>query len=243
MLSHLVGAANRADIRRLRRLEEEKAELEKRLVRHEEQLLEANAARDDAVHALQSRVAPPPLPPVRLSGADEIAELKVRLSRCEARRERIAAELAELQSSLDSEQEARRGAERREAELREELAALETQLAVEREDEPLPHLGLTLLYVGGQPARIGHLRALAEDVGAVLLYHDGGIEERGGLLPGLVSRADAVLFPVDCVSHTAMLQAKRLCRQAGKKFIPLRSAGLAPFCAALRNRALFAAEG
>jgi Uncharacterized protein conserved in bacteria (DUF2325) len=70
------------------------------------------------------------------------------------------------------------------------------------------------------------------------LHHDGGIEERGGLLPGLVSRADAVLFPVDCVSHAAMSLVKRLCRQAGKPFVPLRSAGLAPFCAALRNPAL-----
>jgi hypothetical protein len=40
-----------------------------------------------------------------------------------------------------------------------------------------------------------------------------------------------------------MLRVKRLCRQASKKFIPLRSAGLAPFCAALKDRALFASEG
>jgi hypothetical protein len=40
-----------------------------------------------------------------------------------------------------------------------------------------------------------------------------------------------------------MQQVKRLCRQVGKKFVPLRSAGLAPFCAALKDRALFAAEG
>jgi hypothetical protein len=79
---------------------------------------------------------------------------------------------------------------------------------------------------------------LAERAGAVFLYHDGGIEERGGLLPGLVSRADVVLFPVDCISHAAMLQVKRLCRQAGKKFLPVRSAGLAPFCAALKDPAL-----
>ena len=243
MLSHLVGDANRADIRRLRRLEEEKAELEARLARRGEQLLEASAARDDAVRALQSRAEPPPLSPVRLDGADEITELKGRLSRCEVRRERVEAELAELRASVASEQEARRGAERREAELRAELDAIEVSMASDREAEPLPHLDFTLLYVGGKQARIGHLRDLAERAGAEFLYHDGGIEERGGLLPGLVSRADAVLFPVDCVSHAAMHQVKRLCRQAGKKFVPLRSAGLAPFCAALRNRALFAAEG
>ena len=82
------------------------------------------------------------------------------------------------------------------------------------------------------------MRALSERSGALFLHHDGGIEERGGLLPGLVSRADAVLFPVDCVSHAAMSLVKRLCQQAGKPFVPLRSAGLAPFCAALGSTAL-----
>jgi Uncharacterized protein conserved in bacteria (DUF2325) len=77
-----------------------------------------------------------------------------------------------------------------------------------------------LLYVGGRHAQIGHLRAHAERYGAVFLHHDGGVEERGGLLPGLVSRADAVLFPVDCVSHAAMSLVKRLCRQTGKPFVP-----------------------
>jgi hypothetical protein len=43
------------------------------------------------------------------------------------------------------------------------------------------------------------------------------------------------------VSHAAMLQVKRLCRQASKEFVPLRTAGLAPFCDALKSRA-FAVE-
>jgi hypothetical protein len=243
MLSHLVGAANRADIRRLRQLEEEKVEFEARLARKEEQLLETSTARDEAVRALATRVEPPPAvaPPARLD--DEATELKARLARCETRRERVEAELVEMRSALSGAQDARRAAELREAELREELDALEARLGAEQGDEPSPRLDLTLLYVGGHTARIGHLRALAEGAGAAFLYHDGGIEERGGLLPGLVSRADAVLFPVDCVSHAAMLRVKRLCRQAGKKFVPLRSAGLAPFCAALKDRALFAAKG
>ena len=54
----------------------------------------------------------------------------------------------------------------------------------------------------------------------------------------VVTGSDAVLFPVDCISHAAMSLVKRLCRQAGKPFVPLRSGGLAPFCAALRHPAL-----
>jgi len=241
MLSHLVGAANRADIRRLRQLEQEKAELEARLARKEQQLLEASAARDRALGELRTRVESPPIKsPPRSENESATEELRIRLSRSETRRERVETELAETRDALVREQDAHRSTEQREAELREEIRALETALGDGREVKPLPQLALTLLYVGGKPARIGHLRELAERAGAELLYHDGGIEERGGLLPGLVSRADAVLIPVDCVSHGAMSQVKRLCRQAGKKFIPLRGAGLAPFCAALKDRALVA---
>jgi hypothetical protein len=107
----------------------------------------------------------------------------------------------------------------------------------------MPLRGLTLLYVGGRPAQIAHFRAAAGRSGAALLHHDGGIEERGSLLPGLVSRADAVLFPVDCVSHAAMSVVKRLCQQTGKPFLPLRGGGLAPFCAALKTAALGMAAG
>jgi hypothetical protein len=102
-------------------------------------------------------------------------------------------------------------------------------------DEAARAVGLTLLYVGGRQARIGHLRAVAERASAIFLHHDGGIEEREGLLPGLISRADAVLFPVDCISHAAMSLVKRLCQQTDKPFLPLRGAGLAPFCAALQQ--------
>jgi uncharacterized protein DUF2325 len=241
MLSHLVGSANRADIRRLRQLEEEKTELEARLARREEQLLDASTARDQALRDLEARVEPPPVPPAPQEHGGIAAELKSRLARCETRRERVEAELSELRTALAAEREARRDAETREAVLHGELEAIEAGLGNEAILGTMPRLDLTLLYVGGQPARVGHLRDLAERAGATFLHHDGGIEERGGLLPGLVSRADAVLFPVDCVSHAAMLQLKRLCRQAGKKFVPLRSAGLAPFCAALKDPALAAA--
>ena len=100
-------------------------------------------------------------------------------------------------------------------------------------EPPSRVVNLNLLYVGGRQAQIAHLRMLAERAGATLLHHDGGIEERNGLLQGHISRADAVLFPVDCISHAAMSLIKRLCRQSGKPFLPLRSAGLAPFYAAL----------
>ena len=244
MLSHLVGAANRADIRRLRQLEDEKSDLEARLAHKTEQLREVSAARDRAARELEARGEQPhtAAPQVTLDDGGLADELKSRLARSETHRERIERQLDEARAALSAEQDGRRSAEDREIVLRRELDAIEASFS-DTSDQPVeepqrPRLDVTVLYVGGRPATIGRLRELAERAGAVFLYHDGGIEERGGLLPGLVSRADAVLFPVDCISHTAMLCVKRLCRQAGKKFVPLRSAGLAPFCAALKDSAL-----
>src|SRR5262249_17220129 len=98
----------------------------------------------------------------------------------------------------------------------------------------------SLLYVGGRAGQIARLRRHAERCAATLLHHDGGIEASSTLLSGLVARADAVLFPVDCVSHAAVGIVKALCRQAGKPYLPLRSAGIVPFLAALRNPAVIA---
>ena len=77
------------------------------------------------------------------------------------------------------------------------------------------------------------LKALVERAGGRFLHHDGGIEHSATLLPGLVSRADRVYFPVDCISHDAVATVKRFCRQAGKGYEPLRTASLACFLAAL----------
>jgi hypothetical protein len=86
--------------------------------------------------------------------------------------------------------------------------------------------GITVLYVGGRASQIPQFKALIERMGAHFLHHDGGLEQNVGLLPSLVSRADHVTFPVDCVSHDAMVTIKRLCRQTGRPYRPLRNASL-----------------
>jgi hypothetical protein len=78
------------------------------------------------------------------------------------------------------------------------------------------------------------MRAMVEGLGAEFLHHDGGVENHPNLLPGLVSRSDFALFPVDCISHDAANMVKALCRQAGKRFVPLRSASVTSLLAALQ---------
>jgi hypothetical protein len=247
MLSHLMGAANRADIRRLRQLEAENAELQATIERQQGQLRDAIVSRDATIReltrALEARIEDQPA--AAEPSSDEAAwvsvaaDLKSRLACSQSRGERLARQLEEKSATLRAAHDARAEAEQRESALRQELETVEASLSTPDGDagETDTRLGVTLLYVGGRQNLIGHLRVVAERRGAAFLHHDGGVEERGGLLPGLVSRADAVLFPVDCISHAAMLLVKKLCRQAEKPLLPLRSAGLAPFLTGLQSLA------
>jgi hypothetical protein len=182
-----------------------------------------------------------------------LAEMERRLA-AESRRGAAAeARLAAAQAAIAEERVARADAERMAVALRRELDAVETLLgqkwdaqaaddartfddARTVDDASDPRLdGIVLLYVGGRPHQVAHLRAAAGRIGATLLHHDGGIENHTNLLPGLTSQADLVLFPVDCISHKAALSVKSLCRQAGKRFVPLRSVGVTSLLAALRR--------
>jgi hypothetical protein len=156
-----------------------------------------------------------------------------RRERAEQRHEMVQAALSEANDAL--------GAACDEAQhLLEELDAAETQLSsptgADSEDlcpRPANLKGIRLLYVGGRPGQIPRIRAFVEAAQGEYLHHDGGVEERRGLLAGMVGRADAVFFPVDCISHEASGGLKRLCRQAAKPYFPLRSASLTSFIAAV----------
>jgi hypothetical protein len=256
MLSHLVGAANRADIRRLRQLEAEKLALEAKLARQQLQLRDGIMTRDATIGglnaALAKALAERPAPADDdASDRSAIEALVARLQRQLAgeadRRSRLEARLAEAAEKLAGERKARSRAEARERALTQELDALEATIGsaapTSGDASPGPDLrGLAVLYVGGRPHQIAGLRALTEAMSADFFHHDGA-EDHDGRLAGLVSRADMAFFPVDCVSHGAAIAVKRLCGQAGKPFVPLRSAGLSSFLAALRRAAPDAALG
>ena len=242
MLSHLVGAANRADIRRLCDLEQHNAELEAKLRRQQEALHQAIVTRDASIRDLRQSLRQRLTEEAPVAAGDEraalralVADLEKRLATESRRHAAVETRLSDARNDLMRERAARGALEAEAASLRSELAAIEATLQPETGELPWRLDGLSFLYVGGRPNQVAHLRALSESRGAELLHHDGGIEHHPDLLAGLTSRADIVLFPVDCVSHDAALMVKRLCRQAGKRFIPLRSAGATSFLAALRE--------
>lgn len=247
MLSHMVGAANRADIRRLRELEIENDRLREKLARQEGHLRDGIASRDGKIRELSALLSRQIGEACRDgdpddAGADRkaleglIADLERRLQLEASRRAGVEERLERAQEDVQRERTRSQELERREAALREELEAVETRLGMPGEEDAgtLPRLGgRSLLYVGGRTDKLGHLKAVAEGCGGHFLHHDGGVDDRSGLIAGLVSRADLIVFPVDCVSHEAVTLVKRLCRQMSKPYLPLRSTGLGSFVSAL----------
>jgi hypothetical protein len=243
MLSHLVGAANRADIRRLRQLEEEKGALTEKLHRQQQQLRDGFTSRDETIRLLNKLLADhhsagePAANPADCREEDGarrvIADLNRKLGQETTRRERLEQRLnamsdgmRTLEASFQAVQ-GERDALRREIESLEDHIAGLLQPATGDGEAALDLSTRTILYVGGRPNQIPQLKALVERTGARFLHHDGGIEHNSSLLPGLISRADVLLFPIDCISHDAVATLKRLCRQLEKPYLPLRAASLA----------------
>ena len=240
MLSHLVGAANRADIRRLRALEAETTALAAKIDKQQLQLRDGFVARDETIRSLkaalvralaQQPASSAPAPADDPLAREAVTELETRLNREIGRRERADARVAALTEALHTAEKDSQCAARDNAALARELAAVESRLdgllAGELGAADVDLAGLQVLYVGGRANQVPQLKALVERMGGGFAHHDGGVEHSTTLLPGLVGRADVVLFPVDCISHLAAATIKRHCRQAGKRFMPLRTASLA----------------
>jgi hypothetical protein len=254
MLSHLVGSSNRADIRRLRALEEDNAQLQTELSNQRRGWRHALAERDARLRHLEEQlralaaVHPSPEPaPVALEVAvrDRLAALEARLAK-ESKQRAVAEERCrEARANCVAEAEHRNAIAAQNASLRAETEALQEQLRSllgepHGADDDAPALklgGARVLVVGARPARIAHWRALVERCAGALLHHDGGVDDNIAGLRGLVSRADLILFPADCVSHEAMWSAKRLATQLGKPYLAMRTASLAAFTHALREMA------
>ena len=250
MLSHLVGAANRADIRRLRELEAENGALTERLHRQQQQLRDGFTSRDETIRQLNRLLAvhhcaEGPAAAEPADGREEdasrsvIADLNRTLGQETARRERLEQRLTAMSESMRKMEAVFQAAQGERDALRREIELIEDHVVgliepATGDGEAAPELSArTILYVGGRPHQIPQLKALVERTGARFLNHDGGIEHSSSLLPGLISRADVLLFPIDCISHDAVATLKRLCRQLEKPYLPLRTASLATLASSL----------
>jgi hypothetical protein len=168
MLSHMVGAANRADIRRLRQLEKENATLAARLERQQVQLRDGFRERDAAIRhltdVLSQRMADVA---TREQAADRpvdgavqvIGDLNARLSREIARRERAEQRAQNAAEAAREKAQSLRSLDRENAALRRELAVIEADMLAGAGDgtpdeaTPADLTATTILYVGGRACR------------------------------------------------------------------------------------------
>lgn len=98
-------------------------------------------------------------------------------------------------------------------------------------------VGRCVLYVGGRPSQCSHFRTLVERCNGRFLHHDGGREDARAQLWDVVRHADAVLCPLDCISHDAVQRIKRLCERNTKPLVFLPRASLAAFTQGLNTLA------
>ena len=233
MLSHLMGGENRRQLRANQELTRRCTELTERLARTERAWADRLAEKDARIHALEQDLARAHAAASAVRDASRPAP-----TRCAARDGRLERALAALSRRLSAERMRARHAEGEVERLRRlfdggsgrpgtararEAAALSTRDLG----------GQAILYVGGRPNLMPHIRAAVESRNGCLLHHDGGVEQATRCLEGLVERADVVVCPIDCVSHDACLQVKGLCRRLRKRFLPLRSSGASSFTRAL----------
>lgn len=264
MLSHLVGASRRSDVARAHDLEVRCAALDERLAQlkhdHRAAVKECKSLTDD----LGSRRRERDLSERRLIIAQRrieqlesqkpVRELQTRIAELDRWLREMAARAATAEAALSDSQvmlaELREHGTRTGEQLRElaaENEALESELtarmvcpfaggaACETDDAVSGLCGKRILCVGGRTNLIAHYRALVERHGGEFLHHDGGLEESLDAMTRAMSTVDAVLCPIDCVSHAATLKVKRACKHLAKEFIVLRSSGLSSFARGIRT--------
>ncbi|WP_370674428.1 DUF2325 domain-containing protein [Pleomorphomonas sp. PLEO] len=244
MMSHLCGASHRGDARARSLAEQQCAALARRLEEANAGHLETLAARDREIERL-SRLVSSIEPFVRetatlrarvaeLEGGEELArldhradELARRLDLALRRNDHLAAEIDALTSQVAV-------AETRIGNLTDQLAEASPYPARACADDcPFNLEGRCIAYIGGRPRTVSRMRDLVERCRGSLIHHDGGAEQSAETLDGVLVRADVVMFPVDCVSHTAVEKLKTVCGRMNKTYLPLSSASYSSFASEL----------
>lgn len=241
MLSHLAGASNRADLRRMTALEEMVTELRDTATRNKRQHVQQLAQKEAVIRQLEAELMrrlardKSAADAGRTDQEEQLAASRQELSRVVRQLERTRRRLTTLTRRNEQLQQRlanmRTRLNRLESEQQASEMALQQLLTSDHAPEqPTANLsGRNIVYVGGHPSLSPHFRALVEKCHGRFEHHDGGVEESRANLHCLLSKADMVFCPVDCISHDACLKVKRFCKQNAKAFIPLRSSGLSAF--------------
>ncbi len=259
MLSHLSGASVRVDMQELTRLRQENKKLreqqaeiissnkkrlyeKKALIRKQTKQLEKLQIE---VNALKVAASTPSLlntaSKVCTSVVVETNTLKTELSFANSKLMRL-----EMKSAIIFTYN---------AELEKERDALQTELKdIKEENSNLENLlhkylipcideqcqsanycdnsdlnGKCILYVGGRDRQCSHFRALVENNNGHFIHHDGGKSDGISKLYSTLTKADAVMCQLDCISHEAMINVKRHCKNTAKPLVMMPRSSYSAF--------------
>lgn len=256
MLQEILGSERQAYLQEKNELKKEITAL-KKVQQESEIIAEKNEELQKTVKQLQSGLT-------ESSQSNKMAEMSQQLTDIRQHDAGLCGRIDELTSELEDSRDLFRLADGTIAELEEEssslkaanneqaqeIVSLETALLMrmttscgcaECEDQdtdrcPGPDLcGKTVLYVGGLHKMVPHYKQLVEKYGGRFIHHDGGKEASRAQLPKMLYSADAVLCPVDCVSHDACNRVKKICKRYQKPFVMMRSSGLSSLAKGLTD--------
>ena len=262
MLSHQIGAGQRADLKRLAETQSELANLKQdfdAMCRRTRKQLDA---REKRIQDLEARLNESEGRCRHLTATNQSLERqldKLQTDKAQQIIERMMQRLAGQGMQLRNMQQERdhwrrsckiaeQKAIRLDAEVvqrRAECLALERLIEQSSADcrecdesdcTTCPDLGgRVILCVGGRNQLISQYRDLVSQYNGRFNHHDGGKEDNRQRLEVMLNSADAVFCPTDSVSHDAYHRLKRVCKRYRKPCVLLRSSGLASFARALES--------
>jgi hypothetical protein len=249
MMSHLTGAETRAELKALDDLRLDYQSLQKRCDRVLAQLAKSKGDRERLRQELRQKKG-------------EISQLRskqammqrqiLRFITDEGELVRLKAENRELCRELEAGQQKR---EKMEQCLRQEVArelpktsqsTVAGEISAGKQNPTLTDCPLdqggecpllvnkSILFVGGLERLEPHYRSLVEgDFAGRFMRHDGDCHNGRDRLIHMVNRAEAVICPLNCISHQAYLCVKKICKEFNKPLVSLRNSGLGSFRKAL----------
>ncbi len=233
MLSHLSGASIRLDMQVLTQLQKRVPKLEQELALSHAELLRRTRKKDGIIETLNKQLNKALQNEQKLQEAEE----KIQLLENGEMLRHLSMQVASHTDKLKS---ANVRAERAEANAAEQAAHadacsvknahIESQLlALTAERNALENaLENTLSSQHASCDKSSVCQQKIDLAGRCILYV-GGREESPQRLDALLSQVDAVLCPMDCVSHDAVNRIKRDCKRYGKHLMLLPQSSLSAF--------------
>ncbi len=242
MLSHLVGSSNQSLIKRLVEYENSIKRLEARHGNSQRKLQQKIEEQEKTLVILQDKTKnlneTSKNQQTNYSQVESkpCHESKLRILR--QRHKRLYEEKQEIQETADVRLRRLYDAERKIKMLEQNLQSLELAVQhaseAEQEKKSLQLNNMSILYVGGLHSSTKAMESLVKNMGGKLVHHNGGSGKKElSNLPVLIADADAVIVPMDNVSHASALEAKRACKLFQRPYMPVKSSGLGALATAL----------